>query len=113
MTDEILKRLDALSAKLGVAAGHLWEILVRQARVDAFENVLLCILSLCGVCVFVRLASWVLKKADEEWAAFAFGCACVGAVACSIASLVGFCSLWTPLLNPEYFAFQKIVEAFK
>lgn len=34
MNEEVLVRIDALAAKLGVAAGHLWEILIRQAYVN-------------------------------------------------------------------------------
>jgi uncharacterized membrane-anchored protein len=36
VTEEILKRVDALAAKLGVAAGELWRILVTQAKVEAW-----------------------------------------------------------------------------
>ena len=31
---EVLKRIDALAAKLGVAADHVWAVLVRQAQVE-------------------------------------------------------------------------------
>ena len=39
MTEEILKRVDALAAKLGVAATQLWAVLVHQARVRLITDV--------------------------------------------------------------------------
>lgn len=40
MTDEVLKRIDALAAKLGVTADHIWSVLMRQARIEGIEWVL-------------------------------------------------------------------------
>jgi hypothetical protein len=39
LQDAIFTRLDAVAAKLGVAAGHIWPVLVRQARVDGVRDV--------------------------------------------------------------------------
>jgi hypothetical protein len=35
---EVLTRIDALAAKLGVTSEHVWRILVQQARVECFES---------------------------------------------------------------------------
>jgi hypothetical protein len=46
--EEALARLDVLAAKMGVGAEHMWEVLTKQGKVEAFYGVLYCLLCLVG-----------------------------------------------------------------
>lgn len=108
MTDEILKRLDALAAKLGTTAQHLWAVLVREARIEAYEYVAWATLWL----VLGAVAAYRFRccfKSDDLGGPAIF-CAIVATlfflIACGcLAGLPGM------LLNPEYWALQQVLKA--
>lgn len=115
MKEELLKRLDALAAKLGVASEHIWQVLVKQAGVAAVENL---IGILIGVAVMI-LGPWLFQKGrttpkvngdstDLAVAQMVIGVVCLAvSVVVTIACVV---SLPTLVMNPEYFALQKVME---
>jgi hypothetical protein len=109
MQQEILKRLDALAEKLGVAANHLWQVLVLQVHNEAI------VLLVVGTIAFIAgsaVATWGHRNLDEqgEGAAFAivFGWGLVAVVG-------GLCITHgiLYLLNPEYYALKEILEVLR
>lgn len=110
MTDEVLKRLDALAAKLGVASAHLWEVLTRQARIEAIEDVFWALMWLT-ISVFLGFVSKILFFKKEQPDA---------GLVVAIVSLVCFvaacgCISNTPgmFFNPEYWALKQILDTLK
>ena len=106
---EIFAWLDALAAKLGVTANHLWEIVVRQQYIDgvaiAFLAVLLLVAS-CGGVLILRHARTLDRRADSFPYWFG-GClltalAFAGCVEASRAALTCF-------INPEYAALRDLL----
>lgn len=59
---ELLKRLDALTDKLGVGAHQAWQIFIRQAHIEALSWVPWLILWIVAIFVFV----WGSKKLDVK-----------------------------------------------
>lgn len=53
---ELLKRLDQLAAKLGVAASFLWHALIRQAYINAAENLVVAIILAVAALYLFRLS---------------------------------------------------------
>lgn len=114
MTDEILKRIDALAAKLGVASDHLWRVLTQQARIEAIEDLAWAALffALSGASIWA--IRWVIARRDDDNIPGELGVVSV------IAALVFFvvacnCIAGTPgmFLNPEYWALKQILETVK
>ena len=121
---ELLTRLDALAAKIGTTVGHLWQVLITQARVEAIVAAARVALSLVGVvaCCFWLLSMIRRGRSGEltcdhgyhEGEAYASAIVeGVILVAVSLASvimlLVNLAAFPTLLLNPEYWALQQIM----
>ena len=109
LTSEILKRIDALAEKLGVASGQLWSVIVAQARVEGIT-----LLIIAGVLAIVAVGLARLVKrfwgTDDDAESVIV---VVGSVGCVVASTIAFgCAIGsiTPLLNPQYWALQEIVK---
>lgn len=55
LTDEVLVRVDALAAKLGVAAEHLWEIFTTQSVISGWSSLIV-----TGSVMLVALITFVV-----------------------------------------------------
>lgn len=121
MTQEIMVRIDALAAKLGVTSEYVWGVLVKQAHVEAYSLTLIAAVLGLLACMAGFAFRHSLKKlmapnvayADEE----IYGPICVvtaiASVGLTAASLVNVYDAITPLLNPEYWALQQVLEVLK
>jgi hypothetical protein len=110
---EVLKRLDALAQKFGATGEHLWTILVRQAYVEAAEDLCAAFTLFGAVAILLWLTRKCLKKSeDDRWNDVEWNfAAALCAIAAMICFLVGIANLYetlTPLLNPEFFALHEI-----
>lgn len=119
MNEEILKRIDALAAKLGVAGTELWRILIRQAGVDAIFDSLYIGLSGITICVLVKFLFWGLKrnekKQDDDIIAICIisVISVIGILASIVFLLVNLNDLPTALFNPEYRALELLRNALR
>ena len=108
MQEELLKRLDLLATKLGVAVEHLWAVLVRQGTVEGVIGAFAAILG--GVICLVSFKN--LRAAYQEyedgtvvgWAFLAFMSLIAFAIGVDQAKY---------LFNPEYFALQEVLRLLK
>lgn len=115
-TQEMLARLDALAAKLGVAASAIWNFYIRQARIEGLLYLvyLACTLGCCVFCVFLAKRRVSAFKRDRN----------IDHIGCAVPLFLvasGFLA-WscfnlhesiTALGNPGYFAFQAIIDQLK
>lgn len=116
INQELLSRLDALAAKLGTTASHLWAILLHQAYVvgytDLGAGIVLAAIAVAGGLIGRKM--WV--KFDDHYAeAGLFGCVLCyfASLGCAIATVNLLYSAITELANPEYFALAEILKAVK
>ena len=70
--DGILQRIDALAAKIGTTAAHIWDVYVQQARVEAIRDTFFVVLFLTASCLltylFYRLVRYGIKiDCDDFW----------------------------------------------
>jgi len=117
MQAELLKRLDALTAKLGITAEQLWAILVRQARIEAVVGIICLLFSLLAV---AGLAYWWVNalrrnRGEFPYDANAFEVVALGGSSLVVgifatASIVNAFGLPGLLLNPEYWAFREVMR---
>lgn len=112
MNEETLQRLDALAAKLNVTGEYLWAVLVAQARVAVIQDAVMAVVG----CVLLFLSRWLWRQRSQErsWDndSWELGCG-VFLVAGSALLIIALTSIWTPLLNPEYYALSKVFAAMR
>ena len=108
MNEELLKRLDALAAKLGTTGEQVWAILVKQARIEAITHAL-------GGLAFAALIFYAIKKLwawgrDESYREFetGFGTILLGIALLFAAALVAEIRWY---FMPEAWALQQILRA--
>lgn len=124
MQAELLKRLDALSAKLGMGASKIWEFTVHQAYVEGCIDivVLLCWYFLIGLPLALiglhayrqwKTSNETLSYRDPDWfiGMILFGGG--GLTVFSVASSSYISNILTCFLNPQYWAFQHILSQLK
>src|SRR5258706_10323245 len=111
LRQQIFTRIDLLGQKLGIAAAHIWGVLVRQAYAPAAMNIVWFIFMLIG-------ARWIAKWARQLWNAKGLeegtgGFLAGGLVICYsvlfIFATSAFIDAIGYLVNPEYFAFNTFV----
>ena len=109
MTEEILKRIDVLAAKLNTTGEHIWSILLRQARIEAIEWLCWAIFwaGVCGLCV--KGIRWCHKSEDSMWND-GFPMTVLGfvGVLTFIFAIGCLSSVSTPFFNPEYWALKQL-----
>src|SRR5579872_5645879 len=114
MKDEILKRIDALADKLGIASSELWKVLLQQARVEAYIDIGYVGLGLALIVSGVLLIRRGVKMGEdwEEYPKFSLPGVLLAAFGIPL-FFVYLHSTWTPLFNPSYWALQQILETIK
>jgi hypothetical protein len=127
MPTNIADILNTIAIKLGIASEALWAVLVKQAIVSIVIDIFQCII--CLVTLFYSLNFVILKTKKKlckskygeefiaEWdgeGAF-FAWAGVITFACVVFFIILFNieSIVTALVNPEYWAFQKLTSLLK
>lgn len=113
--------IEQLAAKLGVAAEHLWGVLVKQAYVDGISGMIwsgVWLLAAIISAVFCRLSYKNATKDGEELDLEEAAGALTGFAAFfTVAFIVIFAVVFTGgiklLINPEYKAFMDIIRQVK
>jgi hypothetical protein len=110
--DNVNQILDALSARLGTPAAHLWAVLVRQAAVEFWTNTAIAVVLAMAFTFYTR---WVVR---HEWDSYSDSemFAKVGVAVLGGFTLIGICIAVSQvgyLVNPEYYALRTVLGAFK
>ena len=119
MQEELLKRLDLLSLKLGVATEHLYAALIKQVYVNAVYAIIWLILGL--VLVFkIKPVFKMLRKHGEESDYYSLakdqfwsGSWLAISVLTVILIMVFSISSLIQVLNPEYQAIKEILKVLQ
>lgn len=115
---ELLKRLDAVAAKLGTTTEYLWKVLVRQGYVEGITDVLSGVTCLVMTIVLYRFTvKWTkMKPGEHEWTEGQSACVWLGTIlglAFAVATSACLTAGIKELLNPEYFALREILQAIR
>ncbi len=108
MNDEILKRVDALAAKLGVTVDHLWGVLIRQARIEWIEWIVWSILWFVLAAVTGVLIRVIYKREDGDGDLFITSA--IFAAGFVVAGLFCLSNTLGLFLNPEYWALKQVTS---
>jgi hypothetical protein len=110
MNEEVLRRLDAIAAELGVVSEHLWEVCVRQAMLEGVVGLVSASVG-CTVCIV--LARWLYPKLKEADYAdqIPIGLAlCLVSLGAAHTGHAAF-TFVKYVLNPEFYAAKFILNA--
>ncbi|MEC1707409.1 hypothetical protein P9E09_07045 [Bacillus mojavensis] len=133
--DKAMEYIDKLAAKLGVAAEHVYGVLVKQAIANGITNVVVGVILLIAFVLTVRFMIAILTKAEYEEVTHYYGdsktpvnkyakisSAGGGSVwvliiafilISSVAGLVCLTEGFKALINPEYYAIKEILDTVK
>jgi len=113
---ELLKRLDSLAEKLGTTGAYLWQVLVRQGRVEGIADLVTA--GLLGIIIFCLYKTIQLfhRKAEAEDTFDDFGWI-VGQIIAGISLVLATVFLCVALYNgileianPEYYALHEVLQ---
>lgn len=116
MQREVLIRLDALTERLGEAAGWSWGVLVRQEYwVNGWMLLGIVVAAFLGAVFFGRIAARTVRQVATEYVddlprIALFFASAVATVILSLAVLVNTASAVAHILNPEYYALRDILR---
>ena len=107
--------INALAEKLGTVPSELWEVLLRQAKVSAVNDIFyLVVMILLSVYIYINYKQWVkdLKSPDTEIiAGIKLGIAGVFFVTFFVTLPFVLSDITVALLNPEYWALEQLLRA--
>ena len=127
ISEQVIEVIDALAAKLGVAAEYLYPLMVRQAYVDGYKGIGALVISIICIVVSVKTIHFVcvdkkgrteprISASDDDaqggwiFVVFMMGIMLIG----SIAALSCFySSTIDALLNPEWYAITNLLKSIK
>lgn len=113
LVGKVSEYIDAIAAKLGVAAEHVYDVLLRQQVVDGVTTLVSYAVALPLIALSIRF----LYKKSDKYDLNIFGIlAIVMSVVFGLFLICGFvdCSdAVKKLANPEYYAIKEIIKAVK
>lgn len=126
LKQEIFARLDAIGAKLGVLANHLWEVLVRQAYIEGVTDLIFAAIAAIWFLCAVKLLHTILNVPHEErkqgntWWEYGDQLTVVGGIGTIAGTITGIGALVSGLynlttgiqqvMNPEFYALQYVLS---
>jgi len=114
--NEALGLIEQLAVKLGTTADQMWAVLLGQAPINGIINIFQYVLICIGCFCWYRVTLNVHAKIQDSWAEENY--MWVGAVwiiLCVLVICMFFClhDTITALINPEYWALDKILGTLK
>jgi drug/metabolite transporter (DMT)-like permease len=104
-----------LAQKLGVAAEHVYTVLIRQQFAEGIYAIIIIAVAVLGLLLAVIIFKLCFKHGDkgEEGIAIFLGCtaACIGATALFV--ILSSTGNVLKVVNPEYYAIQEIIKMVK
>ncbi|MGM0815332.1 MAG: hypothetical protein ACQEUO_07390 [Bacillota bacterium] len=123
--DKAMAYIDKLAAKLGVAAEHVYGVLVKQSHVFGIINIIVGTILLAGFAVLLRLNYLIIAKGEspswgEEETIYCKlrevgdGMLFIAIIIVTILAVIfGMIALFSGImqaLNPEYYAIKEILD---
>lgn len=123
MSEQTTKLIEALAAKLGTTAEHLWGVLIRQAPISAtIDMVSVALFAVLLVCAWRLRARCIRDEKDKNYGAWADD----SPASIVSATVLGITSVALPLVlmvtisdslagffNPEYWALKQVLSIGK
>jgi hypothetical protein len=113
--NEIAPLLEKLAQQLGTTTEYLWKVLIKQAPIDGIVSIGQYVLLVIAAIYWWKLAMWAKTKAHEkdyngETYYILPGITGAALTALIVLAFLGLPNTVAAFLNPEYWAFQKVLE---
>lgn len=108
-TEQLIREL---AEKFGTTTEHLWGILVKQAQIEAWTQIILLCFGLLAATILFIFAFKMKRKENDDWCDGALligGTSIVLGFIMLVAVPVVFVNATTSFLNPEYRAFKQLL----
>lgn len=115
MDTNTLQALTELANKLGTTAELLWGVLVRQALVSGATDLILYAVCTWGIYALYNKFSFDLNNM-EKWdysTGVIFTGLCLSVMILGFTAIINLTDTITALINPEYWALNKLLEGLK
>jgi hypothetical protein len=121
MQEKLTQYIEVLAQKLGVAAEHLYGVLVRQAKVEGIIGLILYgVLIPALLFVSYKVVSMAIKKWDDIYEADLEMPTILGIIfLLAITVIITICGFMDipgdigRLINPEYYAIKELLDVIK
>jgi hypothetical protein len=98
-----------LANGIGVAAEHLYIVLVKQQLIDGIVTAIGCLIGMIVLGIFVwKVSKYLIKSNQSEYIALMLFPA-AGFILCMIFFFIGI----KHIINPEYYAIHEIMDTIK
>jgi hypothetical protein len=116
--EKITDLLAKLAEKLGTTIEHIWRVLINQAPIQVGKNVITIIILIIVNTLAMKYALGLFKGRslgddDDAYQIFVMIFAVILLVSSSIFGMHLFLESFDALLNPEYWALNRILELVK
>jgi hypothetical protein len=109
--DKAFGYIDSVAQKLGVAAEHVWPLMIKQQVVGGITDLFFGVVLAVAAYLLIRQAMKDLttyEGSEERGLVLSF----LGGIAAIFAFFCIYFSVG-PIINPEYYAIQEILEVIK
>jgi hypothetical protein len=117
MEQELSNLLKDLATELGTTVEFLWAVLLKQAQVEVILNGILILVTIMACLGSFYYFRWLNKKWEDIsyndndlWHIFISVFLGVFIICLIVFSAIGIYSMVTALMNPEYWALDKILQ---
>jgi hypothetical protein len=114
----IMDKLEQYAVGIGTTGEYLWGVMVKQAHVTALANLVGLVIGIVLLCTGIAIAL-NSNKLEKIYGEGGMIFACIISVMLFVGSLIGIAAsecipvTITCLINPEYWAFQKVMSIVK
>lgn len=110
---EMWKRLDVIGQKLGVAAEHLWALLIKQAYVESVAQLVAGLIILTAATVLIVIFKRAYSKASKyDGEGFMVGMILTPVLGYPLGLMLALFG-GMGMANPEYYALKDLIEMLK
>jgi predicted benzoate:H+ symporter BenE len=111
---ELLTRLDTIASKMGITAGFLWQVMIREIRIEAIEDTIIAVLFGASLVALYLKRQGIRDWADEEYSRSGIWAAVMIYVIFAL-GITWFYSYYAigEWLNPSYFALMELLDKLK
>jgi len=115
--ENLTQLLENLANKLGTTTEYLWGIMIKQAYISGVTSLVWLVIALIGTFFWFQGLNYVRKNwkelYDDESVVWWVMCLVVGIIIISLIFIENDSNFVTALLNPEYWALEKVLETIK
>lgn len=111
--EQLTELLERLANKLGTTIEHLWDVLIKQAKIEIIRRVIYLALSILFISGSVKLIiASITNLAESSYWWFGIVCGTIFGIIMIYVSVDEIMNIKTLRDNPEYWALQEVLMFF-